>query len=66
MPGENVLHMSVVAEDPTMTKYLLDEGIFFHERAYGNFFCPEDQKSTRNDSLDHEIVDVKPETNYEG
>jgi hypothetical protein len=23
--GENVLHMSVVAEDPTMTKYLLDQ-----------------------------------------
>jgi hypothetical protein len=41
--GENVLHMSVVAEDPTMTKYLLEQGIFFHERAYGNFFCPEDQ-----------------------
>jgi hypothetical protein len=58
--------MSVVAEDPTMTKYLLDEGILFHERAYGNFFCPEDQKSSRNDSLDHELVDVKAETNYEG
>lgn len=58
--------MSVVAEDPTMVKYLLDQGIEIHERAYGNFFCPEDQKGTRNDSLDHEIVDVAPETNYEG
>ena len=42
------------------------QGIFFHERAYGNFFCPEDQKSSRNDSLDHETVDVCPETSYEG
>ena len=25
--GENVLHMSCVAEDPTMVKYLLDQGI---------------------------------------
>ena len=49
--GENVLHMSVVAEDPTMVKYLLDQGINIHEECYGNFFCPEDQKPSRNDSL---------------
>ena len=52
--GENVLHMSAVAEDPTMVKYLLEQGVDIHERAYGNFFCPEDQKPSRNDSLDHE------------
>ena len=52
--GENVLHMSAVAEDPTMVKYLLEQGVDIHERAYGNFFCPEDQKPSRNDSLEHE------------
>ena len=64
--GENVLHMSVVAEDPTMVKYLLDQGIEIHEKCYGNFFCPEDQKPSRNDSLDHEEVDVCVTTNYAG
>lgn len=64
--GENVLHMSVVAEDPTMVKYLLDQGIEIHERCYGNFFCPEDQKPSRNDSLDHEYVDVCQQTDYAG
>ena len=52
--GENVLHMSAVAEEPTMVKYLLEQGVDIHERAYGNFFCPEDQKPSRNDSLEHE------------
>ena len=64
--GENVLHMSAVAEDPTMVKYLLEEGANIHERAYGNFFCPEDQKISRNDSIDNEVVDVKTATNYAG
>ena len=58
--------MSVVAEDPTMVKYLLDQGIEIHEKCYGNFFCPEDQKPSRNDSLDHEEVDVCIPTNYAG
>ena len=64
--GENVLHMSCVAEDPTMVKYLLDQGINIQEKCYGNFFCPEDQKPSRNDSLDHEYVDVCTKTNYAG
>ena len=64
--GENVLHMSAVAEDPTMVKYLLEEGVNIHERAYGNFFCPEDQKPSRNDSLTHEEVDVCIKSNYDG
>ena len=58
--------MSVVAEDPTMVKYLLDQGVEIHEKCYGNFFCPEDQKPSRNDSLDHEEVDVCIPTNYAG
>ncbi len=78
--------MSVVAEDPTMVKYLLDQGVDIHERSssdrcdintkkssnkntcrcYGSFFCPEDQKPSRNDSLDHELVDVCLKSNYQG
>lgn len=64
--GENVLHMSVVAEDPTMVKWLLDQGIIINERCYGNFFSPEDQKPSRNDSFEHEVVDVCVRTNYAG
>ena len=49
-----MLHMSAVAEDPSMVKYLLEQGVNIHERAYGNFFCPEDQKPSRTDSLEYE------------
>ena len=58
--------MSVVAEDPTMVKYLLNQGIAIEERCYGNFFCPDDQKRSRGDSLDFEIVTVQTQTNYQG
>ena len=64
--GENVLHMSIVAEDPTMVKYLLEAGANVHDRFCGNLVCPEDQKSSRNDSLKHEEVDVRLATNYQG
>lgn len=49
-----------------MVKYLLDSGAEVHERCFGNFMCPEDQKASRTDSLDHEWVSVTPETNYNG
>ena len=64
--GESVLHVAIVNEDPAMVKYLLDSGSNFHERCFGNFMCPEDQKATRTDSLDHEYVNLSTETNYEG
>ncbi|XP_044012696.1 transient receptor potential cation channel subfamily V member 5 [Aphidius gifuensis] len=64
--GENVLHIAIVNEDPAMVKYLLDSGAEVHERCFGNFMCPEDQKASRTDSLDHEWVSVTPETNYNG
>ena len=37
-----------------------------HEKCYGNFFCPEDQKPSRNDSLEHEEVDLCIKTDYQG
>ena len=58
--------MSAVAEDPTMVKYLLDQGIEIHEKCYGNFFCADDQKMSRNDSLEHEEVDLCVKTDYQG
>lgn len=64
--GENVLHIAIVNEDPSMVKFLLDSGADVHERCFGNFMCPEDQKASRFDSLDHEWVCVSPETDYNG
>ncbi|KAL1493977.1 hypothetical protein ABEB36_009655 [Hypothenemus hampei] len=64
--GENVLHIAIVNEDPSMVKFLLAADVNFQERCFGNFMCPEDQKSSRTDSLDHEWVNVSPVTNYDG
>ena len=49
--GENVLHMGCVAEDASLVKWLLDIGSDFHRRCYGNFFCCDDQKAHRTDSM---------------
>ncbi|XP_076629414.1 transient receptor potential cation channel subfamily V member nanchung [Colletes latitarsis] len=64
--GENALHIAIVNEDPSLVKFLLDSGADVHERCVGNFMCPEDQKASRVDSVDHEWVCVAPETNYNG
>ncbi|XP_043509612.1 transient receptor potential cation channel subfamily V member 5 isoform X1 [Frieseomelitta varia] len=64
--GESALHIAIVNEDPALVKFLLDSGADVHERCVGNFMCPEDQKASRSDSLDHEWVCVTPETNYNG
>ncbi|XP_050427082.1 uncharacterized protein LOC126837283 isoform X2 [Adelges cooleyi] len=64
--GESVLHIAIVNEDPAMVKVLMDSGANLNERCFGNFMCPEDQKASRSDSLDHEWVNVCPDTNYEG
>ncbi|KYN04879.1 Transient receptor potential cation channel subfamily V member 6 [Cyphomyrmex costatus] len=68
--GENVLHIAIVNEDPSMVKFLLDSGAddprIIHERCFGNFMSPEDQKPSRFDNMDHEWVCVSPETNYSG
>ncbi|XP_078037386.1 transient receptor potential cation channel subfamily V member nanchung [Augochlora pura] len=64
--GESALHIAIVNEDPALVKLLLDSGADVHERCFGNFMCPEDQKSSRSDSMDHEWVCVTPETNYSG
>ncbi|XP_070176745.1 transient receptor potential cation channel subfamily V member 5-like isoform X3 [Littorina saxatilis] len=64
--GESVLHIAIVNEDPAMVKFLLDRGADYHVRACGNFFCPDDQKASRTDCLEHEWVNVCENTNYDG
>ena len=64
--GENVLHMAIVGEDPAMVKYLLDNGADYHQRAVGNFFTADDQKSHRKDLFDQEWFGLPLETNYDG
>lgn len=49
-----------------MVKFLLDSGVNVNERCFGNFMCPEDQKASRTDSLDHEWVNLQSFTTYEG
>lgn len=49
-----------------MVKFLLDAGVDFQERCFGNFMCPEDQKASRTDSQEYEWVKVMPMTNYQG
>ena len=58
--------MAVVNEDPSMVKFLLDNGAEVHERSVGNFFCADDQKVTRTDNIDHEWFDLPIETDYAG
>lgn len=60
------MHIAIVNEDPAMVKFLLDSGADVNERCVGNFMCPEDQKASRSDSVDHEYVSVCLETNYNG
>lgn len=49
-----------------MVKYLLNNGVNYEERCYGNFMSPEDQKASRYDVLTSEVVQNLPMTNYEG
>ncbi|TKR60912.1 hypothetical protein L596_028093 [Steinernema carpocapsae] len=64
--GLSPLHQAIVNEDPRMVNYLLQNGADVNQRCYGAFFCCEDQKSSRTDSLEHEYVELKQETNYVG
>ena len=64
--GENALHMACTAEDPSIVKWLLDEGADVHRRAYGSFFSCDDQKSYRRDAVEQEAVVVPRKTNFAG
>ncbi|XP_061510330.1 transient receptor potential cation channel subfamily V member 5 [Anopheles gambiae] len=64
--GENVLHLAIVNEDPAMVKYLLDHNADVNERCCGTFMCPEDQKASRYDTPETEVVQMVQVTNYDG
>uniref|UniRef100_A0AC34RML0 Uncharacterized protein n=1 Tax=Panagrolaimus sp. JU765 TaxID=591449 RepID=A0AC34RML0_9BILA len=64
--GLSPLHIAIVNEDPYMVCYLLQHGADFNQRCYGAFFCADDQKAGRTDSLEHEYVDLPTKTDYEG
>jgi ankyrin repeat protein len=64
--GLSPLHQAIVNEDPEMVSYLLRNGADLNQRCYGAHFCPDDQISSRSDSLEHEYVDLSLNTNYSG
>uniref|UniRef100_A0A0K0E2D4 ANK_REP_REGION domain-containing protein n=1 Tax=Strongyloides stercoralis TaxID=6248 RepID=A0A0K0E2D4_STRER len=64
--GLSPLHQAIVNEDSYMTGFLLQHGADVNARCYGAFFCANDQKSGRTDSLEHEYVDLPSKTNYTG
>lgn len=64
--GLSPLHQAIINEDPAMVLFLLRHGADVNQRCYGAFFCPNDQKSNRQDSLEHEYVELSLRTNYDG
>uniref|UniRef100_A0A915EQ02 Uncharacterized protein n=1 Tax=Ditylenchus dipsaci TaxID=166011 RepID=A0A915EQ02_9BILA len=58
--------LSIVSQDPSLTNYLLQHGADIKQRCYGAFFCPDDQKGSRTDSLEHEYVELSLKTDYTG
>lgn len=58
--------MAIVNEDPSMVKFLLDNGVNCMEACSGNFFTPEDQKSSRKDLIHQEKIYIAEKTDYVG
>ncbi|KAK6756156.1 hypothetical protein RB195_014506 [Necator americanus] len=64
--GLSPLHQAIINHDVEMASKLLRRGADVNQRCYGAFFCADDQKSSRTDSLEHEYVDLTENTNYTG
>ncbi|EYB95017.1 hypothetical protein Y032_0164g3518 [Ancylostoma ceylanicum] len=64
--GLSPLHQAIVNEDVGMVYFLCKKGADVHQRCYGSFFCADDQKASRTDSLEHEWVDLVQNTRYTG
>ncbi|VDK48678.1 unnamed protein product [Anisakis simplex] len=64
--GLSPLHQAIVNEDIEMVYFLLKNNADVHQRCYGSFFCADDQRASRTDSLEHEWVDVVQNTRYTG
>uniref|UniRef100_A0A1I7U768 ANK_REP_REGION domain-containing protein n=1 Tax=Caenorhabditis tropicalis TaxID=1561998 RepID=A0A1I7U768_9PELO len=64
--GLSPLHLAIVNQDAQFTSLLLRLGADLNQRCYGAFFCADDQKASRTDSLEHEFVELTKNTNYTG
>uniref|UniRef100_A0A914CEB3 Uncharacterized protein n=1 Tax=Acrobeloides nanus TaxID=290746 RepID=A0A914CEB3_9BILA len=64
--GLSPLHQAIVNEDPHLVWFLLRKGAKMDQRCFGAFFCADDQKASRTDSLEHEYVEISFKTNYHG
>uniref|UniRef100_A0A8R1HYI0 ANK_REP_REGION domain-containing protein n=1 Tax=Caenorhabditis japonica TaxID=281687 RepID=A0A8R1HYI0_CAEJA len=64
--GLSPLHQAIVNENLEMVYFLCRKGADVHQRCYGSFFCADDQKASRTDSLEHEWVDLVQNTKYTG
>ncbi|XP_068746067.1 transient receptor potential cation channel subfamily V member 5-like [Montipora capricornis] len=63
--GESALHMAIVNENQEMVHFLCKHSADIHERAYGAFFCPEDQRLSRKDTSNQEGIILDDKTDYE-
>ncbi|KAI1708286.1 transient receptor potential cation channel subfamily V member 6 [Ditylenchus destructor] len=64
--GLSPLHQAILNADIWLTSYLLQKGADVNQRCYGAIFCAEDQRESREDSLEHEYVEMDRCTNYTG
>uniref|UniRef100_A0A158P7D7 ANK_REP_REGION domain-containing protein n=1 Tax=Angiostrongylus cantonensis TaxID=6313 RepID=A0A158P7D7_ANGCA len=71
--GLSPLHQAIINHDVEMVSKLLQRGADVNQSCvnlsllcYGAFFCADDQKSSRTDSLEHEYVELTMNTNYTG
>ncbi|GMT35954.1 hypothetical protein PFISCL1PPCAC_27251, partial [Pristionchus fissidentatus] len=65
--GMSPLHQAIINQDVPLVALLLKRGADVNQRCYGAYFCADDQKASRTDSLEHEWVDLNVDrTNYTG
>lgn len=60
------LHQAIINHDCGMVSKLLRKGADVNARCYGAFFSADDQKSSRQDSLEHEYVELCVQSNFKG
>ncbi|CAL2041043.1 unnamed protein product [Caenorhabditis brenneri] len=64
--GLSPLHQAIINTDCKLVYKFLKLGADVNSRCYGAFFCADDQKTSRTDSLEHEYVELSLKTNYTG
>ncbi|GMT06183.1 hypothetical protein PENTCL1PPCAC_28357, partial [Pristionchus entomophagus] len=65
--GLSPLHQAIINQDVPLVALLLKRGADVNQRCFGAYFCADDQKGNRTDSLEHEWVELNcTSTNYTG